>query len=191
MPSHTWHLCGRLPDQCLVICCKQNHCPQCHVDPTMLQDDQMCKPRCPDATTSHLRAHAKGLWATSFDSDVNGLNPVGRRPFWSDIQYCNIFTAMAPDLLHQLHRGVFKDHLFEWCLLLAKLLQKEGIVNEHFQSMPAHRNTGHFTNGVLKLGPTSGKEHKLMERVLFAAIFGIVPERVLQAVRAFHRQNTP
>lgn len=151
----------------------------------MLQDDELCEPRCPEKTTNHLRAHAKGLRATSFDEDGNGLKPAGRKPFWSNLLYCNIFTAMAPDLLHQLHRGVFKDHIFEWCLILAKLRQKEDLISERYKSMPTHRSTNHFPNGVVKLGPTSGKEHKSMERVFLAVISGIVPERVLLAVRAF------
>lgn len=34
-------------------------------------------------------------------------------PFWERLPYVNIYQAIAPDVLHQLHQGVFK-HLLKW-----------------------------------------------------------------------------
>jgi hypothetical protein len=38
------------------------------------------------------------------------------QPFTHSFPHANIHELLAPDLLHQLIKGVFKDHLVEWVL---------------------------------------------------------------------------
>jgi hypothetical protein len=43
--------------------------------------------------------------------------------------HANIHELVTPDLLHQLVKGVFKDHIFEWVLEWIQLLPTEAAQN--------------------------------------------------------------
>ena len=45
-----------------------------------------------------------------------------------------------PDLLHQLHKGVFKDHLVKWC---ANIIGEKGL-NSHLKAMNSYLGLQHF-----------------------------------------------
>lgn len=36
------------------------------------------------------------------------------QPFTNDYRYANIHEPLSPDLLHQIIKGTFKDHLVMW-----------------------------------------------------------------------------
>ncbi|KAF8874920.1 hypothetical protein BD779DRAFT_1678483 [Infundibulicybe gibba] len=98
------------PEQCLVGCCMENRCPKCLVNPKQ-RGEGMASILCdPTSTMAHLREMALGL--NPVESSKYGLRPVD--PFWKNLPHCNIFNAFMPDLLHQLHKGVFKDHIVSW-----------------------------------------------------------------------------
>ena len=96
------------PEQCLVACCKENQCPKCLVAAKKRGDSLTSAMRDPESTKDVLEKRKNGQHPVEFDN--NGLCAV-YRPFWANLPHADIFLAFTPDLLHQLHKGVFKDHL--------------------------------------------------------------------------------
>ncbi|KZT54935.1 hypothetical protein CALCODRAFT_405422, partial [Calocera cornea HHB12733] len=90
------------------------------------------------------------------------------RPFWINLPHVNIYNTFTPDGLHELHKGIFKDHLLKWCI---DLCGKEELDNR-FRCVPPHSDLKHFKLGVSSLSQTTGKEHKHMEKVLIALLQG-------------------
>ncbi|KAJ4463313.1 hypothetical protein C8J55DRAFT_494445 [Lentinula edodes] len=60
---------------------------------------------------------------------------------------CNIFHCITPDILHQLHKGVFKDHIVRWSTRAVtgkSKKEREREIDIWFQSMPRHPTLRHF-----------------------------------------------
>ncbi|KAF8761887.1 Zn-finger protein [Rhizoctonia solani] len=67
----------------------------------------------------------------------------------------------TPDLLHQCHKGVFKDHLAKW---LPKIIGKKEL-DLRYKLMPRHQGIRHFKRGISKLSRSTGREAKEMMKV--------------------------
>ncbi|KAF9040173.1 hypothetical protein BDZ89DRAFT_1100216 [Hymenopellis radicata] len=97
------------------------------------------------------------------------LNPIN--PFWSNLPHCNIYECITPDIHHQLHKGVFHDHLVEWCtrVLGGTELSKADQTDEmdaRFRTLPPHSTLRHFKKGISTTSQWTGKEFKNMEKVV-------------------------
>ncbi|KDN34262.1 hypothetical protein RSAG8_12651, partial [Rhizoctonia solani AG-8 WAC10335] len=155
VPAHT---AVTLKAHTMIAGCHQNLCHHC----TVKQDQRGNLPEMPPPpwvpahTAVALEAHDHGHTSSLFDNQ--GLKPFGK-PFWADLPYANIFSSLTPDILHQLHKGVFKDHLMEWCLKLIK-------------------HTGGSVDN------TTVKEHREMQKVFTAVMAGLVPDDVLPVIVA-------
>lgn len=91
-----------------------------------------------------LHAQALDLYPPEFIT--NGLCSVFS-PFWVDLSHSNIFLFISSNILHQLHQGVFKDHLKKWnCTIASKKA-----LDTHFQAMPVHFGLHHFTDRISKI----------------------------------------
>ncbi|KAG1734201.1 uncharacterized protein EDB91DRAFT_1250985 [Suillus paluster] len=129
------------PEQCLVACCKENWCPKC-----LVVGDERGNPL------------SSSMWDPQLIKEVlekrkNGQHPAeleeyGLRtiynPFWADLPHTDIFLAFTPDLLHQLHKGIFKDHLVKWCI---DIIGEEEF-DAQFKVMPHYPGLQHIKKGI-------------------------------------------
>ncbi|KAJ8509198.1 hypothetical protein ONZ45_g8605 [Pleurotus djamor] len=166
------------PEQCLVACCKENQCPRCLVQPTKRGELlTTIEQRRPEDILHTLRAHKRGQKPPNFEK--HGLRPV-YNAFWKDLPHCDIFSSMTPDILHQLHKGVFKDHLVKWCTELIG----EDEMDTRFKTIPKAPGLRHFVKGISGVSQWTGREHKEMQKVFVGIMAGAVDEDVLATVRA-------
>ncbi|KAJ7212605.1 hypothetical protein GGX14DRAFT_393506 [Mycena pura] len=166
------------PEQCLVACCKQSRCPRCLVGHKE-RGDNLVRTIWRDeaAILSALDKHKHHKNAPQFEEW--GLHPV-YQPFWADLPHTDIFGCFTPDLLHQLHKGVFKDHLVSWC---TQIIGKDEL-DARFKAMNAFAGLRHFKKGISGVSQWTGREHKEMQRVFVGVLAGAVSAQVLTVTKA-------
>ncbi|KIM73237.1 hypothetical protein PILCRDRAFT_15425 [Piloderma croceum F 1598] len=125
-----------------------------------------------------LRQKQNGEDPLEFEDE--GLREV-YSPFWSDLPHSDIFCCISPDILHQLHKGVFKDHFVKWCSDIVG----ETTIDDCFRAMSTHPELRHFKKGISSVSQWTGKEHKEMQKVYLGVLAGAVPAKVLTAARGF------
>ncbi|KAJ7699003.1 hypothetical protein B0H17DRAFT_1158261 [Mycena rosella] len=164
------------PEQCLISCCKENRCPICTVRPDERGDHQEHPLRDMRETLFFMQRQQSGEKDTVFeDAGMRAVYP----PFWANLPHSDIFQSFTPDLLHQLHKGVFKDHLVSWCIEIIGKLE----IDSRFRAMPDHHGVRHFKHGISSVSQWTGTEHKEMEKVFLGLIAAGAHPQMVIAVR--------
>ncbi|OCH89324.1 hypothetical protein OBBRIDRAFT_842278 [Obba rivulosa] len=153
------------PEQCLIACCHENLCPKCCV----ARDQRGGTMRWPMRI---LEAASQGASPVNFEKW--GLRAVN--PFWKDLPHADIFHSLTPDILHQLHKGVFKDHIVSWATACTEGRKLE--VDRRFRAMPKHPELRHFKKGISLVSQWTGTEYKNMEKVFLGVLSGGAEEAV-------------
>lgn len=164
------------PEQCLIVNVQENHCPRGDVEPDCRGEPDGCGLRDVRETLQHLSSHRDTEGATPLP---DGLCPV-YDPFWMDLPHCDIFACVTPDILHQLHKGVFKDHLVNW---ITEIVGADEL-DRRFRAMAHVPGVRHFKKGISHVQQWTGTEHKEMQKVFVVLVAGAVTAKVLAVVQA-------
>ena len=164
------------PEQCFVACCNENQCPKCTVWWAERGEYKSSPLRTEDSFRTTLQHRKDGEDPVEFD--LEGLREI-YSPFWADLPHTDIFQSITPDILHQLHKGVFKDHFVKWCTSLVG----EQAIDDRFRAMSSHPHLRHFKKGISSISQWTGKEHKEMQKVFLGVLAGSAPPRVIAAAR--------
>ncbi|QRW13195.1 C2H2 zinc finger [Ceratobasidium sp. AG-Ba] len=162
------------PEQCRIGCVKQTFCPLCKVQPNARGDINNAAPRTCKDITDAIEDHRAGGSATF---ERLGLYEVD--PFWKKLPHVDLSCLLTPDLLHQMYKGVIKDHLTKW---ITHILGKQTVDDRH-ASMPEYHGMRHFKNGISTVSQWTGRELKEMAKVLLP-LTSDGDSRVVTAARA-------
>ncbi|KAF8661492.1 hypothetical protein AX14_007217 [Amanita brunnescens Koide BX004] len=153
---------GDYPEQVLATCIKSGECPKCNALRDELDDSESLEPRDIGAVYDALAKVSGDYQIFKGACKQAHIKPIAQ-PFWDQLPFLDIFQAITPDILHQLHQGVFK-HVIKW------LVKAFG--------------------GISGLSRVTGKEHALIGCVILGVIAdihlpgGFDSSRLLRAAHA-------
>ncbi|KAG9095571.1 hypothetical protein FS749_010202 [Ceratobasidium sp. UAMH 11750] len=165
-------------EQCTASCTMKTRCPICEVPLQGRGDGQgNAKIRTRMGTVKALQHNQQGY---SFTRHNLGLRPVW--PYWANLPFATGHTSFVPDLLHQLHRGMFKDHLAaRWMHILGGKT-----IDERLMGMPRFPGIRHFKTGISSFfnSQWTGTESKALAKVFLPMVAGSRPPEAVGAARA-------
>ncbi|KAF9238354.1 hypothetical protein BU15DRAFT_88408 [Melanogaster broomeanus] len=171
------------PEQVLISGIVQNWCGRCLAFPNDL--DSGGAPRTKEFTHALIEELPLGVIWDEWGVDANIV------PFTHDFARADIRQLLAPDILHQLIKGTFKDHLVEWVgkyleLEYGKAGAKERLadIDRHIASAPPFPGLRRFPDG-RGFSQWTGNDSKALMKVYLPAIEGHVPDDMVCTFRAF------
>jgi hypothetical protein len=174
------------PEQCLVASTLQSHCPMCNTHHTNRGDlpdpNEPCTFRTQSAVINTIQMKIDDNRKTR-NFERFGLKPI--KPFFAELPFVELGTLFTPDLLHQIHKGCFHDHLASWF----QNLMGNPEFDKRYKAVAPYPGMCHFKKGISRISQWMGKEYKEMEKafiVVIARAPGVSSEARSAAVAMLH-----
>ncbi|KZP08510.1 hypothetical protein FIBSPDRAFT_901232 [Athelia psychrophila] len=174
---------GDYPEQCMLTAIVQGWCPKCMAPSDDLEQEAINRTQ--KRTDELAEFYELGeLWHKfGIIGDI--------APFTSDFPRADINELISPDILHQLIKGAFKDHLITWIEELVRAIHPPKEANEILDEIDYRISLAAPFSGIRRFPKGrgfkqwTGDDTKALMKVYIAAIDGLVPDRAVRAVRAF------
>ncbi|GBE88358.1 hypothetical protein SCP_1301730 [Sparassis crispa] len=172
------------PEQALLACIVQGWCPKCTAKNTDLDGDGAGR-----RSSQHTELLVENLELGILWDEYGLVGDIV--PFTNDFPRADIHELLSPDLLHQLIKGTFKDHLVDWVeqyliVTHGKRRAKEILadIDLRIAAVPAFSGLRRFHEG-RGFKQWTGDDSKALMKVYLPAISGHVPQDMVRAIRAF------
>ncbi|KAG5649624.1 hypothetical protein H0H81_002797 [Sphagnurus paluster] len=175
------------PEQALLACIVSGWCAKCTANAKNLDAD-ISAILCSHEHTESVRVLAGDdlniLW--------DGYGIVGDIiPFTAYFPHTDIHELLSPDLLHQIIKGTFKDHLVAWVGDYLQLVHGEAgakvilaDIDRRISATPSFPGLRRFPEG-WGFKQWTGDDSKALMKVYLPAISGHVPQQMVCALSAF------
>ncbi|KAG1855909.1 hypothetical protein F4604DRAFT_1883171 [Suillus subluteus] len=165
-------------EQVLLACIVRRWCTRCCANRKDLDADLDALLRCRDHTEALVDASTYAQLWLEFGI-ISGL------------VVTDIYHLIAPDLLHQIIKGAFKDHLVSWVeiYIMQTHGKRDGLhilddIDHRIAAVASFAGLHRFPQG-RGFKQWTGDDSKALMKVYLAAIEGHVPQAIVHAFRAF------
>ncbi|KAI9452719.1 hypothetical protein BJY52DRAFT_1205620 [Lactarius psammicola] len=156
-------------EQVLLTGIVQGWCPKCTAMSGNLEAYAGCRTPMLTDELIHLLMNSTG---------ENGTHTHRDKPFTLDFPHADIYEMISPDLLHQVIKGTFKDHLVTWiCAILND-------IDRRIVAVPPFPQLCQFPQG-RRFKQWTGDNSKALIKMYLPTIVGYVPEDMVQCMSAF------
>ncbi|KAG9094850.1 hypothetical protein FS749_011715 [Ceratobasidium sp. UAMH 11750] len=163
-------------EQSTVACTRESRCPICLV-PTNERGDWS---KCYDNRTLRQTLDALEDYWGGYSRTIIDLGIRPTKPFWAELPFVEMATCLTPDLLHQINKGMFGEHLVNWCTQILGVDE----LDRRTKGMPRFSNLRHFSQGISPLSQWTGKEAKALGSVFIPIIADCQKGEVVMAARS-------
>ncbi|KZP25615.1 hypothetical protein FIBSPDRAFT_733491 [Athelia psychrophila] len=173
------------PEQVLLAGIVQGWCPKCTAQSSNLDGPGGMRSREYDEELME-ELDSDQLWDNyGIDDDITAC------PFTSDFPRADIHEMLSSDLLHQLIKGVFKDHLVQWVgeylecehgSARAKVILDD--IDRRVAATPAFPGLRRFPHG-RRFKQWTGDDSKALMKVYITALVGYMPSEIIKCFSSF------